>query len=364
MPSPPRWLLAELTYRCPLQCPYCSNPLDYAKHKDELSTDDWKRVLKQSREMGAVQLGFSGGEPLVRKDLTELVQYSHQLGYYTNLITSAYNMDEKKVIELKKAGLDHIQISLQASSKELNDFIAGTETFEHKKKTAQLIKKQGYPMVLCVVLHRQNIHQIESILDMAIELEADFVELANTQYYGWAQHNRDQLLPSQLQLQQAEKIAKRYQTSQKGKMKIYYVIPDYYEGKPKACMNGWGTTFLTITPDGLALPCHSARQLPNFDCPSVKENSISDIWNNSIAFNYFRGDNWMKEPCRSCDEKDKDFAGCHCQSFLLTGDASNADPACKLSPHHHLIEKATQQAEQDNEHELVFRNTKNSNRLS
>lgn len=363
-PSPPRWLLAELTYACPLQCPYCSNPLNYAHINDELSTEDWKRVLKQSREMGAVQLGFSGGEPLLRSDLIELVQYSHQLGYYSNLITSGYSMDEAKIIALKKAGLDHIQISLQASSQELNDYIAGTESFEQKKTVAKLVKKHGYPMVLCVVLHRANIHQMKDILEMAIELEADFVELANTQYYGWAHHNRDQLMPTQQQLNDAELIANQYQASQKGKMKIYYVVPDYYEGRPKACMNGWGTTFLTIAPDGLALPCHSARQLPNFDCPNVKDHSIHNIWNDSKAFNYFRGDGWMKEPCRSCEEKDKDFGGCHCQAFLLTGDATNTDPVCHLSPQHNLVTEAVDLAnlnnKQPSEKPLVFRNSKNS----
>ncbi|MEE4291828.1 MAG: pyrroloquinoline quinone biosynthesis protein PqqE [Cycloclasticus sp.] len=362
-PSPPRWLLAELTYACPLQCPYCSNPLDYANLSNELSTNDWKRVLKQSRDMGAVQLGFSGGEPLVRKDLVELVEYSHELGYYINLITSGYNMDEAKIIELKEAGLDHIQVSIQASSQELNDFIAGTKSFEHKKSVAKLIKKHGYPMVLCVVLHRQNIHHMKDILDMAIELGADFVELANTQYYGWAHHNRDQLMPTQEQLQAAEAIANEYQDTQKGKMKIYYVVPDYYEGRPKACMNGWGTTFLTIAPDGVALPCHSARQLPNFDCPNVNDSSISDIWNKSKAFNYFRGDDWMKEPCRSCPEKDKDFGGCHCQAFLLTGDATNTDPVCDLSPLHHTVTDAIDKAAQTNQtvqQPLLFRNSKNS----
>lgn len=363
-PSPPRWLLAELSYSCPLQCPYCSNPLDYANIKQELNTDEWKRVLKQAREMGAVQLGFSGGEPLIRQDLVELVSYSHQLGYYTNLITSGYQLTEAKIIQLKQAGLEHIQISLQASSQELNDFLAGSSTFEDKKKTAKLIKKHGYPMVLCVVLHRQNIHQMKDILEMAIELGADFVELANAQYYGWALHNRDQLLPSQHQLEEAEIIAKQYQDAQQGKMKIYYVIPDYYEGRPKACMNGWGTTFLTIAPDGLALPCHSARQLPNFNCPSVRDHSISEIWNNSDAFNHFRGDEWMKEPCKSCPDKAKDFGGCHCQAYLLSGDAENADPACNKSPHHPLIEQSIQQAGLQTEQKLVFRNAKNSTLLS
>ncbi|MEW5008570.1 MAG: pyrroloquinoline quinone biosynthesis protein PqqE [Cycloclasticus sp.] len=363
-PSPPRWLLAELTYACPLQCPYCSNPVDYASIGEELSTDDWKRVLKQSREMGAVQLGLSGGEPLVRNDLVELVGYARELGYYSNLITSGYNMSEEKIIQLKQAGLDHIQISLQASSQELNDFIAGTSSFAEKKQVAKQIKKHGYPMVLCVVLHRQNIHQMKDILEMAIELGADFVELANTQYYGWAHHNRDQLMPTQQQLNEAEAIAKEYQASQQGKMKIYYVVPDYYEGRPKACMNGWGTTFLTIAPDGLALPCHSARQLPNFDCPSVKDYSISEIWHESKAFNYFRGDDWMQEPCRSCKDKDKDFGGCHCQAFLLTGDAKNTDPVCDLSPLHHTVRDAIKQSEQPSEQALLFRNSKNSKLLN
>jgi len=314
--------------------------------------------------MGAVQLGFSGGEPLIRKDLVELVSYSHKLGYYINLITSGYNMDEAKIIELKEAGLDHIQVSIQASSQELNDFIAGTKSFEHKKSVAKLIKKHGYPMVLCVVLHRQNIHQMKDILEMAIELGADFVELANTQYYGWAHHNRDQLMPTQQQLHDAEGIAKEYQTSQQGNMKIYYVVPDYYEGRPKACMNGWGTTFLTIAPDGVALPCHSARQLPNFNCPNVNDSSISDIWNKSEAFNYFRGDDWMKEPCRSCSEKDKDFGGCHCQAFLLTGDATNADPVCDLSPQHQIVTDAIEQAANlTDDKPLVFRNSKNSKKF-
>lgn len=358
--SPPRWLLAELTYACPLQCPYCSNPLDYANINQELSTEEWKDVLQQARKMGAVQLGLSGGEPLVRKDLVEIAQYANELGYYTNLITSGYHMSEEKIVQLKDAGVDHIQISLQASSQELNDFIAGTQSFEEKKNVAKLIKKHGYPMVLCVVLHRHNIHQMDDILKMAIELGADYVELANTQYYGWAAHNRDQLMPTKAQLDDAEKIAERYQKELAGKMKIYYVIPDYYEGRPKACMNGWGTTFLTIAPDGLALPCHSARQLPNFDCPSVREQSLEDIWHHSKAFNFFRGEDWMKEPCRTCPEREKDFGGCHCQAFLLTGDATNTDPVCNKAPEHHQVLNAIEQAEQINEAPLLFRNSKNS----
>ena len=365
--TPPRWLLAELTYSCPLQCPYCSNPLDYAKYPSELSTEDWKRVLSQARKMGAVQLGFSGGEPLTRQDLPELVKHARELSYYSNLITSGYGLDEERIIRLKNAGLDHIQVSIQSSTQELNDHLAGTESFQHKKQVAHLVKKHGYPMVLCVVIHRENIHQIQQILEMAEGLGADYLELANTQYYGWAHLNRDLLLPTKEQFLEAEKIAQAFKEKVAGKMKIYYVIPDFYEDRPKACMNGWGTTFLTIAPDGTALPCHSARELPGLDCPNVKDYNIEEIWNDSKAFNFFRGDDWMKEPCRSCDEKHKDYGGCHCQAYLLTGDMYNADPVCSKSPEHHVIEEAIQAAKQvandPNEAPLIFRNTKASKKF-
>jgi pyrroloquinoline quinone biosynthesis protein E len=363
--TPPRWLLAELTYACPLQCPYCSNPIDYANYQSELSTEDWKRVLSQARKMGAVQLGFSGGEPLTRTDLVELVKHARDLGYYTNLITSGYGMTEEKIVQLKEVGLDHIQISIQASSQELNDHIAGTSSFEHKKTVAHLVKKHGYPMVLCVVIHRENIHQMTQILAMAEELGADYLELANTQYYGWAHANRDLLLPTREQFEQAEQIAQAFKEKVAGKMKIYYVVPDFYEDRPKACMNGWGTTFLTIAPDGVALPCHSARDLPGLNCPNVNDYSIEEIWHESKAFNFFRGQKWMKEPCRSCDEKSKDFGGCRCQAYLLTGDMYAADPVCSKSPDHAVILQAIDSAGTAanlsvNEMPLIFRNSKNS----
>ncbi len=365
--TPPRWLLAELTYKCPLQCPYCSNPVDYTKHNSELSTDDWKRVLTQARKMGAVQLGFSGGEPLTRQDLPELVQHARQLGYYSNLITSGYGLTEDKIIQLKEAGLDHIQVSIQASTQELNDHIAGTESYQNKKEVAHLVKKHGYPMVLCVVIHRQNIHQMTQILEMAEELGADYLELANTQYYGWAHTNRDLLLPTQEQFVEAEKIAQAYKEKVAGKMKIYYVIPDFYEDRPKACMNGWGTTFLTIAPDGAALPCHSARDLPGLNCPNVNDSSIDEIWNESKAFNFFRGNEWMKEPCRSCDEKEKDFGGCRCQAYMLTGDMYSTDPVCSKSPDRHVIQEALDSARTNalsgTEQPLIFRNSKNSKKI-
>ncbi|MBT4146253.1 MAG: pyrroloquinoline quinone biosynthesis protein PqqE [Gammaproteobacteria bacterium] len=362
--TPPRWLLAELTYKCPLQCPYCSNPLDYAKHSDEISTEDWKRVLSEARKMGAVQLGFSGGEPLTRRDLSELVNHARELGYYSNLITSGYGLTEERIIELKEAGLDHIQVSIQASSKDLNDHLAGTESFTHKKEVARLVKKHGYPMVLCVVIHRENIHQMSEILAMAEELGADYLELANTQYYGWAHANRDLLLPTREQFETAEQIAQDFKKKVEGKMKIYYVVPDFYEDRPKACMNGWGTTFLTIAPDGVALPCHSARELPGLDCLNVNEYSISEIWHESKAFNFFRGNDWMQEPCKSCDEKDKDFGGCRCQAYLLTGDMYKTDPVCSKSPDKQVVQDAIDAAKNSamsaDEKPLIFRNSNNS----
>ncbi len=365
----PLWLLAELTYKCPLQCPYCSNPLDIARYKDELSTDEWIRVFREARAMGAVQLGFSGGEALVRKDLEELIAAAHDLGFYTNLLTSGVGMDERRIQAFKAAGLDHIQISFQASSEEINNFIAGNNSFQHKLEMARLVKKYDYPMVLCFVLHRHNQDQVEQILEMALSLQADYVELATTQYYGWALHNRDQLLPTREQVEHAEAVAHRYQEKLKGRMRIYYVVPDYYEERPKACMKGWGSIFLTVAPDGTALPCHAAGTLPGLTFPNVRDHAVEWIWNESPDFNKFRGYGWMKEPCRSCDERTKDFGGCRCQAYLLTGDAANADPVCSKSPHHAELQATARRINEAASSSagvavpLQFRNMRNSKRI-
>ncbi|RKZ47554.1 MAG: pyrroloquinoline quinone biosynthesis protein PqqE [Gammaproteobacteria bacterium] len=367
--NPPLWLLAELTYACPLQCPYCSNPVEMANYKKELSTEDWIRVMREARKMGAVQLGFSGGEPLTRPDLEELIAEARQLGFYTNLITSGIGMDEKRVKGFKEAGLDHIQVSFQASSADLNNFIAGTDAFEHKLEMARAVKKHGYPMVLCFVLHRQNEPYVREILDLAVSLDADYVELATTQYYGWAFHNKEYLIPTREQLANAEIVTKEFQEKLKGKMKIFYVIPDYFEDRPKKCMDGWGAIFLTITPDGLALPCHAARQLPGLELPSVQDHSIDWIWNDSPDFNKFRGLDWMKEPCRTCPEKEKDLGGCRCQAFMLTGDATNADPVCSKSPHHQELVDTVEGigkiagTPELEERPILFRNMKNSRKI-
>ena len=341
-PPRPLWLLAELTYACPLQCPYCSNPLDFARTKGELSTEQWIDTLREARQLGAAQLGFSGGEPLVRRDLEDLVAEARSLGYYTNLITSAIGMDAARVRRLKEVGLDHIQISFQASDANLNNYFAGTDAFAHKVEMARAVKEQGYPMVLNVVLHRHNIDRTDAILDMALDLGADYVELANTQYYGWAFHNRNQLLPTREQLQRSEAVANRYKEAHGDRMRILYVIPDYYANRPKPCMNGWGRVFLSVAPDGTALPCQGARRLPGIEFPKVTEHPLAWIWNESPAFNRFRGTEWMKEPCRSCPERDKDFGGCRCQAWLVTGDPANADPVCALSPDRGLIDRVVE----------------------
>ncbi len=364
----PLWLLAELTYRCPLQCPYCSNPLDYAQHKNELSTQQWCDVFDQARQMGAVQLGFSGGEPLVRQDLEQLVAHAHQQGFYTNLITSGMGLNEQRIAQLKQAGLDHIQISFQASDPVVNDALAGSKhAFEQKYEMCRLVKQYDYPMVLNFVIHRHNIDQIEQIIELCLELNADTVELAICQFYGWAFLNRQGLLPTQEQLTHAEQVTNAYREKlrqQNHPCKLIFVVPDYYEERPKACMNGWGKIFFTVTPDGTALPCHAARQLP-IAFPNVREQSLSEIWYKSTGFNHFRGDAWMPESCRSCPDKQRDFGGCRCQAYMLTGDAANADPVCGKSSDHYLIEQARRDSEQASSlAQLVFRNSKNSKQLA
>ena len=341
----PLWLLMELTYKCPLHCVFCYNPTEFATTGPELATEDWLRVLREARALGAVQLGLSGGEPLARDDLEILVEEAHSLGYYSNLITSGVGMTEERIAALKRAGLDHIQLSFQDSSREMNDFLSSTRTFELKAKVAGLIRKYEYPMVLNVVLHRLNIDHVEDILELAERMGAEYVELANTQYYGWAWLNRDRLLPTRAQLQRAEEAVERFRA--RSGRKIFFVVPDYFETRPKACMNGLGSVFLTVTPDGTALPCHAARMLPGLTFPNVRTESVKSIWYDSEGFNHFRGSGWMKEPCRSCPEKTRDFGGCRCQAYLLTGDAANADPVCDRSPHHHLVTEAVAAAEDE-----------------
>ncbi|HEY6897767.1 MAG TPA: pyrroloquinoline quinone biosynthesis protein PqqE [Rhodocyclaceae bacterium] len=343
--NPPLWLLAELTYRCPLHCVFCYNPVDFARHQDELSTDDWLRVLREGRAMGAVQCGFSGGEPLLRDDLEVLVAEARQLGYYTNLITSGVGLTETRAAALKAAGLDHIQLSFQDSTREINDFLTHTKTFGLKQNVAKIIETNGWPMVMNVVIHRLNIEHIGRIIEMAADLGAEYLELANTQYYSWAHVNRDQLLPTREQLIRAEAETDRWREKLGDKMRIFFVSPDYHEARPKKCMNGWGNVFLTITPDGTALPCHTARMLPGLSFPNVKDMGLKEIWFDSEGFNHYRGTGWMKEPCSSCEDKEKDLGGCRCQAFLLANDPDVADPVCPKSPHHHIVQQIVDAAD-------------------
>ena len=361
----PLWLLLELTYRCPLHCVFCYNPLNFAHHERELPTEDWLRVLHEARALGSVQLGLSGGEPLLRDDLQIIVAEARRLGFYINLITSGIGLTENRLDALKSAGLDHIQLSFQDSTREMNDFLSHTKTFDLKHRIAGWIKARGYPMVMNCVIHRLNIDHIGAIIEMAAAMGADYLELANTQYYSWAYLNRERLLPSQSQLQAAEQTTAEWRLKLGDRMKIYFVAPDYYETRPKRCVNGWGSTLMVIAPDGAALPCHTARMLPGIDFPSVQAHSLQTIWNDSDAFNRFRGTAWMQEPCASCDERDKDLGGCRCQAYLLTQDASASDPVCDKSPHHGTVVAAQLVAQRPRgEHPLVFRDPRASKALS
>lgn len=344
-PGPPLWLLAELTYRCPLHCVFCYNPVEFAATEHELDTEGWLRVLRQAREMGAVQLGLSGGEPLQRDDLEIIVAEGHRLGYYTNLLTSGVGLNADRAQALFEAGLDHVQLSFQDSTREMNDFLSHTKTFDLKNRVAKLIKQHGWPMVLNVVLHRMNIDHVDRILEMAHELGAEYVELANTQYYSWALVNRDRLLPTREQVRQAEAVVQRWRERMGDAMRIFFVSPDYHDGRPKRCVNGWGNMFLIVTPDGTAVPCHTARMLPGLDFPNVRETDLQTIWFDSEGFNRYRGTGWMKEPCASCKFREEDLGGCRCQAWMLTQDAEATDPVCPKSPHHHLVVEAVERAE-------------------
>lgn len=329
----PFGLLAELTYRCPLACAYCSNPLELAAYDDELSTAEWQRVITEAAELGALQAHFSGGEPLLRRDVVDLVATARDLGMYSNLVTSAMGFSRKRAEELRDAGLDHVQVSIQADEPHTSDRLAGVASFHRKIDAARLVTEMGWPLTLNVVLHRQNIDRIDALIDAAEELGADRVELANTQYYGWALRNRAALLPSRAQLERAEEIVRDAKKRLAGRMDILYIIPDYYSRYPKPCMGGWGSRQLVVTPNGNALPCLAAHELP-LEQASVREHDLAWIWRSSPMFTAFRGTDWMPDPCRSCDRREIDLGGCRCQAFQLTGDASRTDPVCVLSPDH------------------------------
>jgi len=338
--SNPLALIAEVTHRCPLHCVYCSNPLQMIGAKAELSTEDWVRVFQEARALGILHLHLTGGEPVARRDLSELVEAGHTAGLYTNLITSGIGLPEARLAALVDAGLDHIQLSFQDSREEPANWIAGTKAHANKVVLSQAIRKLRVAFTVNLVVHRQNLDHLEEMIGFAETLKPDRLEIAHSQYYGWALKNRNTLMPTREQLEKCMRIVEAAQGRLAGQMRIDCVIPDYYARYPKACMGGWGRRLILVDPAGQALPCHAAGVIPGISFDNVSQHSLQWIWNESPAFQRFRGESWMPEPCRSCERRAEDFGGCRCQAFLLTGDASATDPVCTLAPSHHLVESA------------------------
>jgi pyrroloquinoline quinone biosynthesis protein E len=330
--SNPLALIAELTHRCPLHCVYCSNPLEMQSRSNELSTETWARVFEEAAAAGVLQADFTGGEPLARTDIIELVHAARAAGLYVNLITSGMPMDESKLAALVEAGLDHVQLSFQGAHEEIANEISGTKSHAHKLRVLEWLKQHRIAVTLNFVIHRRNIDQLEEMLAIAESSCATRIEFANVQYYGWAFANRENLLPTREQLEHSVEFLKREQERLKGKIRIEFVVPDYYAKYPKPCMGGWGRKFMLITPSGDALPCHAAQVIPGLTFENVKDRSLREIWEKSAAFQKFRGEAWMQEPCKACDRREQDFGGCRCQALLLAGDAAATDPVCSLAP--------------------------------
>lgn len=344
----PLALIAEITHRCPLHCVYCSNPLELAAAKSELSTSVWLRVFDQAARLGALHLHLTGGEPLARTDLVELTSGARRAGLYTNLITSGVGLSRNRLAELVDAGLDHLQLSFQDSAEERANWIAGTKSHAAKIELAGWIREHILAFTANLVVHRQNLDHLEEMLTFLEHLNPNRIEIASTQFYGWALKNRAELMPTKAQVDSAVEIVEAFQNRVKGRIRVDFVVPDYYARYPKACMGGWGQRMLLIDPVGRALPCHAAGVVPALVFDNVREHSLESIWRESSAFQKFRGELWMPEPCRSCDRRTEDFGGCRCQAFLLTGDASATDPACSLAPSHVVIEEAVNAAQVQN----------------
>ncbi len=334
----PLGLLAELTHRCPLGCPYCSNPLALDSRADELDTATWARVFAQAAGLGVLQVHLSGGEPGARRDLVEITQAAHDAGLYTNLITSAVGITRETLGRLSDAGLDHVQISIQDDEPGSADHIAGYKgAYARKQALAEGVTRLGIPLTVNAVIHRANIDHVAEMVALALKLGAKRVEIAHVQYYGWALKNRARLMPTREQVERAVKAVETLRLRHHGQIVIDAVVPDYYARFPKACVGGWGRRSLNVTPSGKVLPCHAAESIPELAFWNVREHTLADIWDNSPAFMAFRGTGWMQEPCRSCPKREEDFGGCRCQAFALTGDARAADPVCHLSPHHAMV---------------------------
>ena len=350
----PYALLAEITYRCPLHCPYCSNPVappvaaspcqaprrqGGGYNNGELTTEDWKRVIREAAALGVLQIGFSGGEPLARHDLVELIRAAREANLYTNLITSGIGLDDDHVLALRDAGLDSIQLSFQSDESRLANEIAGATAHERKLHVAAKIRAAGIPLSLNFVIHRRNIDRLPQMIRLAEILEAERVELANVQFYGWAFRNRAALLPTREQVDRARDIASAAKARLTGKIDIFYVLPDYYGTRPKPCLNGWGQRYLTVNPMGDVLPCPTASSaIPDLRFENVRARGLDWIWRESESFTRFRGTEWMPEPCRSCPQREIDFGGCRCQAALLTGNAANTDPVCEFSPNRATVD--------------------------
>ena len=336
----PYAVLAELSHRCPLQCPYCSNPLELERASGECTTDEWRRVMDEAVDLGILHVHFSGGEPTVRRDLEDLVAHAAKVGLYSNLITSAVTLDEARVRRLAEMGLDHVQISFQDSTSELGDRVAGYRgAFEKKKRAARWVRAAGLPLTVNAVMHRQNLHHLEDMIALAVDLDAERIEVAQVQYYAWAFRNRAAFLPTREQLDEAVRVVEEARERLKGVLTFDFVVPDYYAKRPKSCMGGWGRQFINISPSGKVLPCHAAEVIPDMRFESVRERSLADIWENSESFNRFRGTDWMPEPCRGCERREIDWGGCRCQAYMLTGDAARTDPACALAPDRGVLDE-------------------------
>ncbi len=341
----PLALIAELTHSCPLKCVYCSNPLQLVQRRAELSTEEWVRLFQEAAQLGVLHLHLTGGEPAARTDLKELIVAARQAGLYTNLITSGIGLSSERLAGLVDNGLDHVQLSFQDSRDESSRLINGTRSQAYKVALAGKIRQLRVAFTVNLVVHRQNLDHIEEMIAFIEDLQPERIEIAHAQYYGWALKNRDALLPTSEQLENCMRAVEAAQQRLAGKVRIDCVVPDYYARYPKACMGGWGRRLLLINPSGRTLPCHAAEIIPDMHFDSVREHSLEWIWNESAAFQRFRGEDWMLEPCKSCERRSDDFGGCRCQALLLTGNASATDPVCSLSPNHHLIEIARSAAE-------------------
>jgi pyrroloquinoline quinone biosynthesis protein E len=334
----PLGLLAELTHRCPLGCPYCSNPLKLDRRSDEIDTQTWTRVFREAAALGVLQVHLSGGEPAARRDLVDIVAAAHDAPLYSNLITSGVGLSNETLAALNDAGLDHVQISIQDSKPASADNIAGYKgAYDRKNILAAEVVRLGLPLTVNMVTHRANIEHIEAMVEQALELGAGRIEIAHVQYYGWALENRAALMPSRDQVERAVETVERLREKHRGRIVIDAVVPDYFARFPKPCLGGWGRRSLNVTPSGRVLPCHAAESIPGLEFWSVQDHALQEIWASSPAFNAFRGDGWMREPCASCSRRGQDFGGCRCQAFLLTGDARATDPVCHFAPQHALV---------------------------